>query len=50
MQLCREIPGEALYNMGDGWLSNRLGSGSVLVTPPDTEVAYDVRCPHKLLF
>lgn len=49
LQFCRVLKGPAHYNFGDGWVTNDLGSGSFLVTPPDTEVAYRVPDAHQLL-
>lgn len=44
LQFVRRGAGEARYDLGDGWIENNLGAGSVMIAPPDTDIAYDV--PH----
>ncbi|MEO1307688.1 MAG: AraC family transcriptional regulator [Pseudomonadota bacterium] len=41
-QFVRRGGAHARFDLGDGWIENRLGGGSVMVVPPDTEVGYDI--------
>jgi AraC family transcriptional regulator len=40
---------DARYHLGDRWITNPHGAGSLMVAPPDTEVAYDVPTGGQIL-
>ena len=49
IQLVRKGEPGARYHLGDRWLPINVGSGSLLVSPPETKIAYRVPDPHELL-